>query len=192
VSQEARKLHHSFEEVYVMKPARLLGHQIHPMLIVFPLGLLAASLIFDLVFLATENPVFSNTAWWNMLAGILGGLLAAVFGFWDWLAIPKHTRAKRIGAIHGLVNLAVVILFVANLLMRREMVDHVPPNSALLLSFVAIALALVGGWLGGELVERLGIGVADNAGPNAPSSLKQPDVDVLHDPHRTPGAVGRT
>ena len=175
-----------------MKPARLLGHQVHPMLIVFPLGLLATSLIFDIVHLATGNVVFSQTAYWNMLAGTLGGLLAAVFGFWDWLAIPKRTRAKRIGAIHGLVNLTVVVLFAANLLIRRGEVDYVPPTAALALSFVAVAFALVGGWLGGELVERLGIGVADNAGPDAPSSLQQPHVDVLHDSHRTPGAVGRS
>lgn len=175
-----------------MKPARLLGHQIHPMLIVFPLGLLAASLIFDIVQIATENAVFSETAYWNMLAGIVGGLLAAVFGFWDWLAIPKRTRAKRIGLLHGLVNLTVVILFVANLWIRHGELNHVPTTAALALSFIAIAFALVGGWLGGELVERLGIGVADNAGPNAPSSLEQPDVDVLHDPRRTPGAVGRS
>jgi uncharacterized membrane protein len=175
-----------------MKPARLLGHQIHPMIIVFPLGLLAASLAFDLAHLATKNVAFSQTAYWNMLAGILGGLLAAVFGLWDWLAIPDGTRAKRIGVIHGLVNLAVVVLFVVNFLIRRGQVDHVPPTAALVLSFVAIGLALVGGWLGGELVERLGIGVADNAGPNAPSSLREPHADVLHGRHHTPGTVGRT
>ena len=173
-----------------MKPAGLLGHQIHPMIIVFPLGLLAASLAFDIAHLATNSVVFAETAYWNILAGILGGLLAAVFGVWDWLAIPDGTRAKRIGVIHGLVNLAVVVLFVVNFLIRRGRVDHVPPTAALVLSFVAIAL--VGGWLGGELVERLGIGVADDAGPNAPSSLREPHVDVLHDHHRTPGTVGRT
>jgi len=175
-----------------MRPARLLGHQVHPMIVVFPLGLLATSLIFDIAYLVTENTVFSETAYWNMLAGILGGLLAAVFGFWDWLAIPKRTRAKRIGAIHGLVNLTVVVLFVVDLLIRRGEMSHIPPTAALALSFIAIAFALVGGWLGGELVERLGIGVADNAGPDAPSSLRQPHVDVLHDSRRTPGPVGRT
>jgi uncharacterized membrane protein len=192
VTSRARKLHSLAVEVHTMKPARLLGHQVHPMLIVFPLGLLATSLIFDIVHLATDDAVFSQIAYWNMLAGILGGLLAAVFGFWDWLTIPNGTRAKRIGLMHGGVNLVVVILFAVNLWIRRDLPDHVPTTAALVLSFVAVAFALVGGWLGGELVERLGIGVAKNAGPNAPSSLKQPDVDVRHDPRRTPGAVGRT
>ncbi len=33
------------------------------------------------------------------------------------------------------------------------------------------ALALVGGWFGGELVERLGVGVHRGAHLNAPNSL---------------------
>jgi uncharacterized membrane protein len=36
---------------------------------------------------------------------------------------------------------------------------------------VVVALALLTGWLGGELVSRLGVGVDDNAELNAPSSL---------------------
>ena len=154
-----------------MKPARLLGHRIHPMIIVFPLGLLAASALFDVAYLATSNPMFAETAWWNMLAGVIGGLAAAVFGFWDWLTIPKRTRAKKVGVLHGILNVVVVGLFAANWLIRRTIDFHLPTEATLVLSFVAVALALVGGWLGGELVERLGIGVDRNAGPDAPSSL---------------------
>ena len=47
-------------------------------------------------------------------AGIVGGLLAAVFGLIDWLAIPKDTRARRIGAWHGGGNVVIVLLFVIN------------------------------------------------------------------------------
>jgi hypothetical protein len=39
------------------------------------------------------------------------------------------------------------------------------------LSCIGLALALATGWLGGELVDRLGNGVEDDANPNAPSSL---------------------
>src|SRR5204862_6059708 len=101
-----------------MKPARILGHQVHPMIIVFPLGLLAASAVFDVAYLATKNAVFAETAYWNMLAGVIGGLTAAVFGFWDWLTIPRRTRAKKVGALHGTVNVIVVGLFAGHWLMR--------------------------------------------------------------------------
>lgn len=43
--------------------------------------------------------------------------------------------------------------------------------TAFVLGFIAVALALVTGWLGGELVDRLGVGVDNGAHLNAPSSL---------------------
>jgi hypothetical protein len=46
-----------------------------------------------------------------------------------------------------------------------------PGGAALALSFIAVVVALAGGWLGGELVDRLGVGVDDGANLNAPSSL---------------------
>src|SRR5689334_16119303 len=100
--------------------ARLFGHPIHPMLIVFPLGLLATSLIFDIVYLSTDNTRWADISFWMIGPGILGGLLAAVFGLVDWLAIPSGTRAKRIGAIHGLGNVLVVGLFGVSWLIRYD------------------------------------------------------------------------
>jgi hypothetical protein len=49
----------------------------------------------------------------------------------------------------------------------------VPPVPALALAFVAGGLAMVTGWLGGELVDRLAIGVDDGAHLDAPSSLSR-------------------
>ena len=43
---------------------------------------------------------------------------------------------------------------------------------AVILSLVGFLLALVTGWLGGELVDRLGVGVDDDAHIDAPSSLR--------------------
>jgi len=62
---------------------KLMGHPIHPMLIVFPLGLLAASLGFDIGYLKTGNPEFAIVSYWAISAGIIGGLLAAIFGLAD-------------------------------------------------------------------------------------------------------------
>src|SRR5256885_16403503 len=80
---------------------KLAGHPVHPMLIVLPLGLLSVGVVFDIVYLATNDPTFAEVAFWNITVGIAGGLLAAVFGLIDWLAIPKGTRAKRLGLWHG-------------------------------------------------------------------------------------------
>jgi uncharacterized membrane protein len=149
---------------------KVAGHPLHPMLVMFPLGLLPTAVIFDVITLATGNPLWSSVAFYMMAAGIVGALLAAVPGLLDWFAIPRHTRAKRVGTYHGIGNVVVVLLFVSAWYMRSE-TPGAPPASSLVLSFVGVALALVTGWLGGELVGRLGVGVDDGANLDAPSSL---------------------
>ena len=149
---------------------KLLGHPVHPMLIVFPLGLLATAVAFDIVGLIQKDPSWYRISFWMIAAGIIGGLCAAVFGLIDWTGIPAGTRANRIGLLHGGLNFAVVLLFVASWFMRKAN-GQMPSSGALTLSFIAVSLALVGGWLGGELVDRLGVGVDDGANVNAPSSI---------------------
>ena len=149
---------------------KVFGHPLHPMLIVFPLGLLATSLIFDIAYLATGNARFSDVAYWMIAAGVLGGLVAAPFGVIDWLAIPAGTRAKSIGTLHGAGNVVVVLLFALSWYIRSY-AGVTPHTSVYLFSFFGVGLALWTGWLGGELVDRLGIGVDPGAHVNAPSSL---------------------
>lgn len=153
--------------------AKVLGHPIHQMLIVLPLGVLAMSLVFDIVAFFAGLPKLHEAASPMIAAGILSGLVAAVFGLIDWLAIPRGTRAKRVGAMHGLGNVIVVLLFAASWLLRRDDTAH-PELVAVLLSGAGAALSGVTGWLGGELVDRLGVGVDDGAHLDAPSSLSGP------------------
>src|SRR5918993_4988550 len=128
--------------------AKLLGHPIHQMLIVFPLGLLGMAVIFDLLALALAEGYWSEIAFWMIAAGVVTGLLAAPFGTIDWLAIPAGTRAKRIGALHGIGNVIVVVLFAVSWWMRSD-APAAPPVLALLLSFLGGGVAMVTGWLGG-------------------------------------------
>ena len=149
---------------------KLAGHPIHPMLIVFPLGLLATGVIFDVIYLVSGDAKWTEMAWYIIAAGIIGGLLAAVFGLIDWVGIPGGTRAKIVGLWHGAGNVVVVALFAVSWLLRAGN-PRDPGGVALVLSFVAVVLALVTGWLGGELVDRLRVGVDDGANLDAPSSL---------------------
>lgn len=151
--------------------AKLLGHPIHPMLVVLPLGLFIAAVVFDVLFIWQESPTFSLVAYWNIAGGIVGGLLAAVFGFIDWLAIPGGTRAKRIGLFHGAANFIVLVLFAACWWLRGDTPSYAPSSTLFGLEVAALAIGTVAGWLGGELVDRLAVGVDDGAHLNAPSSL---------------------
>jgi uncharacterized membrane protein len=150
--------------------AKLFGHPIHQMLIVFPLGLLATAVVFDVLATLRANGYWSELAFWMMAAGIVTGLLAAPFGLIDWLAIPSGTRAKRIGALHGVGNVVVLLLFAGSWLFRFDIPAR-PGMLALVMSYAGAVLSLATGWLGGELVDRLGVGVDTGAHLDAPSSL---------------------
>jgi uncharacterized membrane protein len=154
--------------------AKLAGHAVHPMLITLPLGLLGTAVIFDIIRAVTDEADLAVASFYMVAAGILGGLLAAVFGLWDWLAIPAGTRAKGIGLWHGVGNLVVVVLFAGSWLLRRGQADYQPDGLAFWLGIIAVLLALVTAWAGGELVERLGVGVDEGANLDAPSSLSGP------------------
>lgn len=151
--------------------ARALGHSIHPMLVVFPLGLLIAAVVFDAVHLGTNNDTFSQVGFWNITAGLVGSALAAVTGLVDWTGIPLRTRARSVGLVHGAMNATVAVLFLIAWLVRLDQVGHRPGAGLFVLELVAIGIGGVAAWLGGELVERMGIGVDENARPDAPSSM---------------------
>lgn len=153
--------------------AKLFGHPIHQMLVAFPLGVLGMSLFFDLIGLGTNRPALLDASFYMIAAGIISGLLAAVFGLIDFLGITAGTRAKRIGLLHGCGNVVVVALFAVSWWLRRP-TPSTPGTLPIVISAVAVGIALVTGWLGGELVDRLGVGVDDGANLNAPSSLSGP------------------
>jgi uncharacterized membrane protein len=143
------------------------------MLIVFPLGLLATAVIFDILYLIFGNRLLPTASYYMIAAGILGGLLAAIFGFIDWLSLPNGSRAKNIGLWHGLGNVLIVGLFAVSWFLRGNNVDFIPGGFALTLSFAGAALALVTAWIGGELVYHLGVGVDPGANVNAPNSITE-------------------
>lgn len=151
--------------------ATAFGHAVHPMLIVFPLGLFSTAVVFDVLYLVTDGSNFAVSAAYTIAAGLVGGVVAALFGLVDWLGIPDNTRAKRIGTLHGVGNLVVVVLFAISWLLRAGADGWEPGVAALICSFAGVVLAGVTGWLGGELVERLGVSVDEGADVNAPSSL---------------------
>jgi uncharacterized membrane protein len=159
-----------FPEAFMESKIKFVGHPLHPILIVFPLGLLATAVAFDIAALISGQIHWYNISFWMIAAGIFGGLLAMLPGLVDWLAIPTNTRAKAIGLWHGAGNAVVLILFAMSWFIRHGRAE-VPSGGALTLSFVAIVIALVTGWLGGELVDRLGVGVDPGAHMDAPSSL---------------------
>ncbi len=167
---------------------KLMGHPVHPMLIVFPLGLLIASLVFDIAYFITGNEFFPVVSYYNIIGGLIGGAVAAIFGLRDYLAIPSGTRAKTVGGWHGIGNALILVLFFIGWLMRMNSVDFAPGALPFILSLLAILLGTVTAWLGGEMVDRLGVGVDRGANLNAPNSLSGQPATFTPGAH-TPAAV---
>ena len=138
--------------------ASIAGHPIHPMLVPLPIGLFVFSFVCDLLFLwQPGNAAWSTVALYAMGGGIVGALLAAVFGLVDLLSLAP-SKAKRIGIWHMVVNLTVVAIFVGDFFLRMG----TAPGSGLpvLLSLAGVLLLLVSGWLGGEMVFVHGVAAA--------------------------------
>ncbi len=150
--------------------AKFAGHPLHPILVTLPLGLLTASLFFDFKAKLKHQPSDAKIARALIGGGVLTGLLAGAVGLIDYRAIPGGTRAKSIGLTHALGNVLVLSLFGLSWKKRRPN-ETMPDTSAVVLSVLGASLAGLTGWLGGELVYRLGIGVDPGAHPEAPNSL---------------------
>jgi len=161
--------------------AKAAGHAVHQQLIVFPLGLLATAVVFDVIGLVADDVRFASASYLMIAAGVLMGVVAAVFGLIDYLAIPRGTRARRIGFLHGVGNVVVLALFFVSWLLRAGTRDNVPDVAALVVALLALAVAGGTAWLGGELVDRLGVGVDDDAGLDAPTRLTT--GISMHRPH---------
>jgi len=146
--------------------ARVLGHSLHQILIAFPLGLLVTSVGFDAMALVTGAAQWLLISYYTMIVGLLTGGVAAIAGAIDYFAIPAGTRAKRVGLVHGSTSLVMLLLFAMSAFLRTAHPLSFHP-AAFTLSLIGLMVSGLAGWLGGELVTRMGVGVADGAHLNA-------------------------
>ncbi|PZG12422.1 hypothetical protein C1I95_25860 [Micromonospora craterilacus] len=151
---------------------KVLGHAVHPMLVMFPVALLVTAVLFDVIDALGGPRFLGEVAYWNLTVGLIGGVLAAAAGAVDLLAIPAGTRAKRVGVTHAAANFAMLLLFAAVWVVRLNAEYRTAGGALIAIEVVAVAILGVAAWLGGELVGRLGVSVERDANLNAPSSLR--------------------
>jgi uncharacterized membrane protein/nitrite reductase/ring-hydroxylating ferredoxin subunit len=137
--------------------AHIKSHPIHPILIVFPIAFFTGTLLFDLLgqFVSED---FIMTAQYLEIAGIAGGLLAAVPGLIDYInTVPPNSSAKKRATLHMLVNVTMVGIFAVALYVRTN--TTASPWAFIFIELTGVILMTIGGWLGGTLVYRNQIGV---------------------------------
>ena len=144
-------------------PASILKHPIHPMLIVFPIGLWIFSLACDLIRLAgAPGNAWITVAFYSMVGGLIGALCAAIPGLIDLLYYKGGAPpVKKIALTHMTINLIVVALYAINIWLRADKLDVKDANMGIpvLLSIIGVASIFVSGWLGGQMVHVYGVGI---------------------------------
>jgi uncharacterized membrane protein len=138
------------------------GHPFHPILVTVPIGAWVASLVFDIISRVSDNDeaVFAKGAYWLLLIGIVGAVLAALFGLLDLLTIPSGTPAARTGLTHMALNTVALVVFAVDALVRNNQGTDEVSGLALALTVVGLLITGVSGSLGGTLSYTHGVRVA--------------------------------
>lgn len=123
-----------------------LGHPLHPLLVVIPIGSWLSATILDL--LGQESAAQRLT-----ITGVIGAPVAALAGAADFRQLDRRTR--RVGFIHGLSNLAATGCFAASYVLRRS--GRI--GAGRLWSTLGLVALGAGGSLGGHLTYAQGVGV---------------------------------
>lgn len=132
-----------------------LGHPLHPVLTDIPVGAWTAALVLDAV--AGDDPGMKRAARLAVGVGLAGAVGAAVTGITDWA--ETGGRSRRVGLVHGLLNIAATGLLAASWLER----GNGSRNAGRATAWAGYLIAAGSAYLGGELVFGRRIGVTHAA-----------------------------
>lgn len=140
--------------------ARIAGHPLHPALVHFPIGLWLAAVLWDVVGgWRPADPLWWQMSYWCLALGLAAALPAIATGFVEFLALRPDEPAIGTATAHMMAMALAAALFGASWVLRAKTGAEMAPTAwALSLSFVGAAVLAVGGWLGGTLVYRHGLG----------------------------------
>jgi uncharacterized membrane protein len=131
--------------------ATVAGHPIHPMLVTFPIGCFAAAVLCDLISIVAGPVFWAQMSTWLLIFGWCGALLAAFFGFIDYLSAPMTAQAKSNAGWHASLNVAVLIVFGSAAAIR--FFDHTSVAGYALTGAGIVLLAITAA-LGGSIAHR--------------------------------------
>src|SRR2546430_7087020 len=166
-------LHESFtsggrggQQIKIVVHGTWLGHPVHVILTDVPIGAWTAALVFDFLESTSGRKVFAAAADASITIGLIGAAGAAITGLTDWQDVDPP--ARRVGLVHGLLNLMGTSLFLASRVMRKQKSRSAGRRLAILGYTVATAAA----YLGGNLVYEQQIGVDHTSGQKLPEDFE--------------------
>jgi len=128
---------------------RVAGNPVHPLLLMFPLGLFAMAIIFDVASRLGAPSMVATLAFWNVIAGLAGGAVAVSVAGID-TASARHARAALTGTLGMLLDLGVLIMFAVIALIRLRTADRGTDSGLLALEFAGLTAAGFSAWFGGR------------------------------------------
>jgi len=142
-----------------------LGEPLHVVLTDVPIGAWTVAIIFDALDLVRKRREFSLAADTALAVGLLGATGAAFTGITDWSDVDPP--ARRLGLIHGLLNVGVTALFAASFILRKR--DS--RSGGRVLAALGYGLMSLSAHLGGKLVYEQRVGVDRTAGESFPDDF---------------------
>jgi nitrite reductase/ring-hydroxylating ferredoxin subunit/uncharacterized membrane protein len=158
-----------------------LGHPLHAALTDIPIGAWTAAVVFDVIDITTDRRQWGVAADASPNLGIIGALCAALAGLTDWQDTDPPVR--RIGLMHGLLNIAGVGLFTGSVIARKRKLRAL----GRCLSALGYAVASTAARLGGNMVYEHRVGVDRTSGQTFPDHF----IPVLAEPELRDGTMRR-
>jgi nitrite reductase/ring-hydroxylating ferredoxin subunit/uncharacterized membrane protein len=158
-----------------------LGHPLHPALTDVPLGAWTAALALDAMESISGRRELGAGADAAIAIGLVGAAGAAVTGLTDWS--ETDGRARKVGLLHGLLNVGATVLYSTSLVLRRKQ----KRNAGIGFAMLGYAVSNASAYLGGHLVFGEQIGVNHAAAQEMPKEF----VPVLADTELREGELKR-
>jgi len=148
-----------------------LGHPVHPLLIVLPMGSWISAVVLD--WIGGED---AETAADVLLGtGLAGAIPTVATGYADWADTePASDEVRRLGAVHAACNGTAAVLFGASLAARAGGAR----GRGKLLALAGLGALGAGGYLGGHLTYAKGVGVDTTAFEDFPEDWTQALADA--------------
>lgn len=134
------------------------GHPLHPILVTFPIGCFVAAVVCDIISIWAGPVFWAPMSTWLILFGVVGALIAALFGFIDYLSAPMSAQAKNVAAWHMTLNIGVIIIFGLASAVRFHGHTGVAGYALTVLGIVVLGVA---GYLGGDVAHRHLVGSSE-------------------------------
>lgn len=157
------------------------GHRLRAALTDIPIGASTAAVVFDVIDITTDRRQWGAAADASLNLGIFGALCSAVAGLTDWP--DTDPPARRIGLMHGLLNIAGVGLFTGSVIARKRKLRGL----GRCVSALGYAVATTVPRLGGNMVYEHRVAVDRTSGQTFPDHF----VPVLAEPELRDGTVRR-